>query len=255
MDYQDGTATDRQSQSIQPPKTAPRQASGSDEKQQPRQSDPTTREGRRFGRRSIEADQKPYEISPPTREGPGSPASMLPAYFPSLSPGATDRVFPIRSVVSVDPNSTPLARGNAGDGFPGLSGPLSDVGSTLRRSSTRRSSDARTSSTGGYSDSGRAETPASLNGGVPASYSEREQRTIYERRSDMQSITSRGVIESGQMNVTSDDFDARSEGGASTDGRASVRSRVTTGHQSVGDSSDLFTTARYDQSLKFPLIS
>ena len=47
--------------------------------------------------------------------------------FGHLSPQVTDRVFPIRSVVSVDPSSTPRNRVDTtiGDGFPGLSLPNS----------------------------------------------------------------------------------------------------------------------------------
>ena len=42
-----------------------------------------------------------------------------------MSPSVTDRVFPIRSVVSVDPTATPTARTEASgsDGFPGMSTP------------------------------------------------------------------------------------------------------------------------------------
>ncbi|MCJ1450798.1 Light-sensor Protein kinase [Mycoblastus sanguinarius] len=52
-----------------------------------------------------------------------SPNSDSP--FDALSPSATDRVFPIRSVVSVDPTPTPTARAEKSgrDGFPGMSLP------------------------------------------------------------------------------------------------------------------------------------
>ena len=39
-----------------------------------------------------------------------------------MSPGSIDRVFPIRSAVSIDPNATPMARGESSDGFPGMDG-------------------------------------------------------------------------------------------------------------------------------------
>ena len=47
--------------------------------------------------------------------------------FNAMSPSATDRVFPMRSVVSVDPTPTPKPRldTTAGDGFPGMSLPSS----------------------------------------------------------------------------------------------------------------------------------
>ncbi|KAL9604655.1 MAG: hypothetical protein Q9219_000375 [cf. Caloplaca sp. 3 TL-2023] len=56
-----------------------------------------------------------------------------------MSPSVTDRVFPIRSVVSVDPTQTPLARvENSEDGFPGMSIP--------RRSTTRSYDGSRSNS-------------------------------------------------------------------------------------------------------------
>ena len=51
-----------------------------------------------------------------------------------MSPLATDRVFPIRSVVSVDPTSTPKPRFDTtgGDGFPGMSLPSSTTDESKR---------------------------------------------------------------------------------------------------------------------------
>lgn len=37
-----------------------------------------------------------------------------------VSPGSIDRVFPIRSAVSIDPTATPMARGESSDGYPGM---------------------------------------------------------------------------------------------------------------------------------------
>ena len=53
-----------------------------------------------------------------------------------LSPDATDRVFPIRSVVSVDPTATPSVNkgSRATDGFPGLTG---SIAGSDRRSGSR----------------------------------------------------------------------------------------------------------------------
>jgi light-regulated signal transduction histidine kinase (bacteriophytochrome) len=53
-----------------------------------------------------------------------------------LSTGSVDRVFPIRSAVSIDPTATPLPRGETGDGFPGMR-LLSDAGTAGRRSTSR----------------------------------------------------------------------------------------------------------------------
>ena len=57
---------------------------------------------------------------PPGVDSPMSQSSDSP--YDQLSPSATDHVFPIRSVVSVDPTPTPLNRTEAykGDGFPGM---------------------------------------------------------------------------------------------------------------------------------------
>ncbi|KAL8686884.1 MAG: hypothetical protein Q9218_006795, partial [Villophora microphyllina] len=56
---------------------------------------------------------------------PSTSAFSPPAESPFLGSSATDRVFPIRSVVSVDPNLTPGAKGsvNNEDGFPGMALP------------------------------------------------------------------------------------------------------------------------------------
>ncbi|KAK5077969.1 hypothetical protein LTR64_003627 [Lithohypha guttulata] len=37
-----------------------------------------------------------------------------------VSPGSIDRVFPIRSAVSIDPNATPMSRSESGEGYPGM---------------------------------------------------------------------------------------------------------------------------------------
>ncbi len=53
-----------------------------------------------------------------------------------VSPGTIDRVFPIRSAVSIDPTATPMARNETGDGFPGMRIP-SDAGVAGPRESSR----------------------------------------------------------------------------------------------------------------------
>ncbi|KAL9040720.1 MAG: hypothetical protein Q9214_004372, partial [Letrouitia sp. 1 TL-2023] len=66
----------------------------------------------------------PWHSDSRERATQGSSPFSPPAEYSSdpLSPSATDRVFPIRSVISVDPNSTPAARTDqTGDGFPGMS--------------------------------------------------------------------------------------------------------------------------------------
>ncbi|KAL6714425.1 hypothetical protein ACLMJK_007848 [Lecanora helva] len=64
--------------------------------------------------------QERHDFSSPMSNPADSP-------FDQMSPSATDRVFPIRSVISVDPSATPTAKVESagGDGFPGLSVPTS----------------------------------------------------------------------------------------------------------------------------------
>jgi hypothetical protein len=73
-----------------------------------------------------------------------SPIDSLPG---PLSPTTQDRVFPIRSVVSLDPNPTPSVRSDAEDHYPGMSASESGF-SGKRRSDTRRYSNASVPSVG-----------------------------------------------------------------------------------------------------------
>lgn len=85
--------------------------------------------------------------------------------FDELGPSAPDRVFPIRSVVSVDPNPTPSMRsaGPSGDGFPGL-GAHSGRGSVSysgdRGRGSRQTSTSSTRSRESTSEAGGIETPS-----------------------------------------------------------------------------------------------
>ncbi|KAI4112638.1 MAG: hypothetical protein LQ345_006242 [Seirophora villosa] len=69
-----------------------------------------------------------------------SSSFMAPTDSPFMSPSANDRVFPIRSVVSVDPSQTPAPRSeNIEDGFPGMSASRrTTVGSTSESLSQSR---------------------------------------------------------------------------------------------------------------------
>ena len=60
--------------------------------------------------------------------------------FGPLSPGVADRVFPIRSVISVDPTSTPQARPEgAGDGFPDMVLPSESRAASRHRAGSNQS--------------------------------------------------------------------------------------------------------------------
>ncbi|KAL8967513.1 MAG: hypothetical protein Q9183_002887, partial [Haloplaca sp. 2 TL-2023] len=68
----------------------------------------------------------PFE-GPPTSSPLGPPSNS-----PFLSSSATDHVFPIRSVVSVDPTMTPGAKsGTEGDGFPGMALPRRNTAASV----------------------------------------------------------------------------------------------------------------------------
>lgn len=80
----------------------------------------------------------------PTLQGtPGAESTTLPTAdspFDQLSPSTTDRVYPMRSVVSVDPSSTPSIRseGNGGEGFPGMVLPNNSSGASIMERRTER---------------------------------------------------------------------------------------------------------------------
>ena len=100
-------------------------------------SDPRSRDQRLWG---SETQRRPWRPSPQgdDRHGASSPISSSSSASPfgQMSPSATDRVFPIRSVVSVDPTPTPRPRidTTAGDGFPGMSLPSSNTDESKRDS-------------------------------------------------------------------------------------------------------------------------
>ncbi|KAI9702887.1 MAG: Light-sensor Protein kinase [Candelina mexicana] len=88
---------------------------------------------------------------------PVSTASDSP--FHQLTSEVTDRVFPIRSVVSVDPNPTPFSRAEGGDGFPGMIAPHERNVRTSQSPDRRRFSSASALSVDQASDLSTAETP------------------------------------------------------------------------------------------------
>ena len=110
-----------------------------------------------------------YQEKPPSPHTvPRSPSSTsLDSPFDQLSPTATDRVFPIRSVVSVDPTPTPTpgSRGDGAesDGFPGLvlsSSGSAGVSITGSRSDSRQYSINSTGSADRRSEPAVHETPS-----------------------------------------------------------------------------------------------
>ena len=80
--------------------------------------------------------QKPTHNKPHLSSLNSSQPNTVDSPFDQLSPSATDRVFPIRSVVSVDSSATPTQRTDTagGDGFPGMSAPTSQASEGKRDS-------------------------------------------------------------------------------------------------------------------------
>ena len=81
------------------------------------------------------AFRQAHEPISPSRYNSDSP-------FPQLSPGTTDRVFPIRSVVSVDSNPTPIRSESIGYGFPSVGPPSEPESLAKRQQSLRNPSNA-----------------------------------------------------------------------------------------------------------------
>ena len=112
----------------EPPPSSPHQRSF---------SDPRSRDQKLWG---SETQRKHWRPSPKGDDGHGasSPISSSSSASPfgQMSPSATDRVFPIRSVVSVDPTSTPRPRidTTGGEGFPGMSLPSGNTDESKRDS-------------------------------------------------------------------------------------------------------------------------
>lgn len=79
-----------------------------------------------------------------TDDGPGSPTVPTRGDSP-FSPGTVDRVFPIRSMVSVDSTATPMPRGEGEDHFPGMKLGL-EGGRVARRGINLKESRSRSTS-------------------------------------------------------------------------------------------------------------
>ena len=138
----------------------------------------------------------------------------------ALSPRTQDRVFPIRSVVSVDSNPTPSIRSDAGDAFPGISA-AAEATPQAKRSDTRRYSSASVPSVGraesyyGEPGSRPSRTPSRVGSIVRESSIEDALKGAEPpRRSDTISVTGDDFGRGGvyrQMNTLSDEGDSGSE--------------------------------------------
>ena len=150
-----------------------------------------------------------------------SPTSNSP--FAPLSPSAHDRVFPIRSVISVDPNATPSIRSDTGDGFPGMGYTTDSTGTIKRLSQGRRYSNASVRSLDQSSETSRSESAsrASRAGQEAPQYNSGNEGpiSIRERQGSSSTISNTGggwdkgrIGVQRQVNITSDTASLRSEG-------------------------------------------
>ncbi len=135
---------------------------------------------------------------PPPSPSTSSQRSDGPAS--ALSPGSIDRVFPIRSAVSIDPNATPMSRQESTDGFPGLR--LDDSSIASRREASR--------STRNHSNSPprRADSPrpqrSSISQNAPV-------RRPSQAETDRRTSASGFIRGDQQINILSDDASVKSD--------------------------------------------
>ena len=168
--------------------------------------------------------------------------------FGQMSPQVTDRVYPIRSVVSVDPNPTPRNRidTTGGDGFPGLSLPSSAT--SERNAASRQLSRATVETT---PDLGLDESPSNRrrSGSVPKSPStsyHELQNTGPQARRRVSPPREKGQRMGGarQMSTFSDAVSLASH--QTIDTRADNDSISVAGSiRSVGDETGGLVTARF----------
>lgn len=112
-----------------------------------------------------------------TGDGPASPSRKERSQNP-LSPGSIDRVFPVRSAVSIDPSATPVPQVESGDGFPGF-GTGTDTGYPSQRDHTRTQSSRPSRSPS--SEGSRARRSGSISDRLP-SYDRRKRALNPELR-------------------------------------------------------------------------
>jgi light-regulated signal transduction histidine kinase (bacteriophytochrome) len=175
------------------------------------------------------------------------PASPLNRADSSFSPGAIDRVFPVRSVVSVDTSATPMPHGEGEDHFPGMNLGLEGELAARRgiipketrthsksppdrqsQSRTRKSLELQTSSVETVQAAARGKVDDSSDGPVQASQA-------------LPTTVSDGNLQSLNR-LMSDNASVKSERTASTDGGVSLRNSVHSSRQSRPGSPGLVTT-------------
>ncbi|KAL9115274.1 MAG: hypothetical protein Q9187_007347, partial [Circinaria calcarea] len=169
--------------------------------------------------------------------------------FDQLSPGATDRVFPIRSVVSVDPSPTHYSKcEGGGDGYSGMVASNGPSNILKQREGLRRSSVASTSSDIAsdifaidISSKPRPAHPAEAFPKEPGTSND-EIATTNVRRGSGQVINDEERNScSKQMNSASDNATARSESRASTSEAIPLRSGAPSIRSTAEDTGGIIT--------------
>jgi hypothetical protein len=140
-----------------------------------------------------------------------------------LSPGATDRVFPIRSVVTVDPNSNPAPRQIQAEGY---------FYNYARASEARRQSSSTEGSFQQGPSSSRRETSAETpRAEVPVShYSSRRENNLRQNPPRLPPQIFNDIVSTSESEQTAD----RSERPMSEGGASSIRSAVSVQSEDVG---------------------
>lgn len=175
--------------------------------------------------------------------------------FGPLRPSTQDRVFPIRSVVSVDANLTPSLPSDDGDSFPGVSASKETVQALKRRSDTRKYSNAsipsaRCASESSYGDtSSRHSRVTSRENSVMGDLSTDRTSPLHSTAQDNTAYASGDDDDrrsrDRQMNIVSDDLGSESEVAPSTkNASASVRSGRPASIRSYAEDG-AFVTARF----------
>ena len=140
-----------------------------------------------------------------------------------LSSNTQDRVFPIRSVVSVDPTATPMPRPSSDGGFPGMSVPPEATAAAIarqdqRRQSIRSNSPAQSSTPRGGPSRSNTNSDIASQAEAPPPGINRNQSTHHQNLGpELQNLAS--------AMMGGDDASLRSEAGNSTDGGVSVQSQ------------------------------
>lgn len=161
---------------------------------------------------------------------PSSPTPSTGSNDPmsALSPGQIDRVFPIRSAVSIDPNATPMYRQESSDGFPGLR--IGADSSVARRRESNRTAPERSRSPVLSSGIGSPVQPATSSrrlSSVSARTAPSDRGGPDERRPSESDLTPLGPVNNRLLTsmLGNDDTDGN-DALSSRSGAASVASSV-----------------------------